>query len=115
LLAHHIMEEPERFKALFERISGDMSVFPTVIIDNSLVELGEAVALDMVRDAAAIIKNACPVAEVVVVLPDVMGDGEGTRQALQKDAENWINAITCDGFMIVLQGKDDEDFDKTLK
>ncbi|MEB3089950.1 hypothetical protein, partial [Parvimonas sp. M20] len=65
LLAHHIMEEPERFKALFERISGDMSVFPTVIIDNSLVELGEAVALDMVRDAAAIIKNACPVAEVV--------------------------------------------------
>ncbi|MEB3059391.1 hypothetical protein VJI94_08160, partial [Parvimonas sp. D9] len=49
------------------------------------------------------------------MLPDVMGDGEGTRQALQKDAENWINAITCDGFMIVLQGKDDEDFDKTLK
>lgn len=83
----------------------------TIIMDNSIVELGGAVDDDMIREASQIITsisddclNSC---QVIPVLPDVMGDGKGTI-ALSDDAyERWVteNQMPCkQGVMLVTQG-----------
>ena len=117
LLAHHTVEEREEFTSLFEHIhrsgafeDGEL----TIIMDNSIVELGDAVDAAMVADAVDIIQSACPSARVYPVLPDVMGKGEETRNAIAETYEDWVSLIGGHGFMVVTQGESFEDFKATL-
>lgn len=119
LLAHHTLEEGAKFRTLFQEVqkvvaAGDLEA-PIVIMDNSIVELGNSVSFESVRDACRIIKEACPAATVIAVLPDVMGDGEATRDAVFEAYQQWTTDITCaDEFMAVCQGKDWEDYEASL-
>jgi len=52
LLAHHTVEHKTRFTALFKAIAEADHVC-TIIMDNSIVELGDAVGPEMVAEAVA--------------------------------------------------------------
>lgn len=119
LLAHHTVaaESRGRFADLFSKISrenrfGDGEL--TIIMDNSIVELGDAVDAAMVADAVDIIEFNCPQARVYPVLPDVMGKGEETRNAIAAAYEEWVELIGGHGFMVVAQGETFADFQATL-
>jgi hypothetical protein len=115
LLAHHTVDKHDRFRALFELVQEDGNLFPFVIMDNSLIELGNSVDFDMVRTAVNIIKDACPCATVVPVLPDVYGDGAATRAVIEADYPRWVHEMPGDAFMAVCQGNSHSDFTETLK
>jgi hypothetical protein len=108
LLAHHTVDKHDRFRALFELVQEDGNLFPFVIMDNSLIELGNSVDFDMVRTAVNIIKDACPCATVVPVLPDVYG------AVIEADYPRWVHEMPGDAFMAVVQGKDRGDYMTTL-
>ena len=116
LLAHHTIEEEARFRTLFSRIEAD-KLLPsaTIIMDNSIVELGDAVSAEMVKQAYDIIKDSAPSLEVIPVLPDVMGDGNATRRIIDENYAHWQEAIDpAEGFMAVAQGKDQDDFEASV-
>jgi hypothetical protein len=117
LLAHHTVEEEAAFRELFERIEADKHFGDgelTIIMDNSIVELGDAVDAAMVAHAVAIIEESCPRARVYPVLPDVMGKGDATRNIVAENYEDWVSLIGGSGFMVVCQGETFEDFKATL-
>lgn len=84
----------------------------TVIMDNSVIELGNAVDL-------GVIKNACEQVETTtIVLPDVLLDGKATVESCSAALETWPNVFRDlfgntkydapwqrRGFMYVPQGK----------
>lgn len=121
LLAHHTVEDnnPSRFRNLFNTYDGIRSyeVSPTIIMDNSVVELGGAVDSDMIRDAVAAVGGfEHGPRQVVAVLPDVMGDGKRTivesHEAYVKwTSEKWLRgAAKRPAFMLVTQGNSWKDF-----
>lgn len=117
LLAHHTIEAEAEFRALFKQINdeghfGDGEL--TIIMDNSIVELGDAVDAATVAHATAIIQESCPIARVYPVLPDVMGDGSATRTAIADSYDQWADIIGGHGFMAVCQGETLEDYVETL-
>lgn len=114
LLAHHVLEKKDEFAKLFQRIHVDGHIKPTIIMDNSIVELGSAAGSDTVEAACKIVRDNLPDAQLIAVLPDVMGDGRATRQALADSIDEWEADVECDSFMVVLQGKNDADFDAML-
>lgn len=80
-----------------------------VILDNSVIELGNAVVLDWIKRAAEIVQPN------VVVLPDVMLKAEATANMLVNSIDQWTEAlapiIQCDwSFMFVPQGTNIRDF-----
>lgn len=117
LLAHHTIEKEAEFRALFKRIDeekhfGDGEL--TIIMDNSIVELGDAVDAATVAHAVSIIEDSCECARVYPVLPDVMGDGAATREAIASSYDDWTRIVGGHGFMAVCQGDSLEDFRETL-
>jgi len=85
LLAHHVLEYPDRFKALFADLSGC-----TIIMDNSIVELGDSQNEDKVLEACTHIDpTGNSLNWVIPVLTDVMGDGAATREAASKSYDFW--------------------------
>lgn len=114
LLAHHTKEHLQRFYDLFRKIYLDDIIRPTVIMDNSVVELGGAVDFNMIMAATECIIDANENATVMPVLPDVMGDGEATRIAMGAVYPEWSLKMPGNGFMAVCQGKDLDDFKKTV-
>lgn len=118
LLAHHTIEKEEEFRALFKRIDqekhfGDGEL--TIIMDNSIVELGDAVSAATVAHAVSIIEDSCECARIYPVLPDVMGDGEATRIAIRDSYDQWTRIVGGHGFMAVCQGETLDDFRETLE
>lgn len=114
LLAHHTVEHKARFTDLFKRI-GDTHFTGRIIMDNSIVELGDAVSLDMVAEAVNIIKDNAPELTVNPVLPDVMGNGIKTREAVDEAYGAWEEGMPGDGFMVVVQGVDIDDYVESLQ
>lgn len=114
LLAHHTMERAEEFTSLINDYhSGRYGAYnpATIIMDNSIVELGGAVEDDLIRKAVETIKTGSSDATVIPVLPDVMGDGLQTRLASAEAYERWIDdQMPGDGFMLVTQGPTFVDF-----
>lgn len=108
LLAHHTVEHAARFRDLFKRLE-DAGWTGTIIMDNSIVELGDAVSADMVAEAVHICDQGDGVA-IYPVLPDVMGDGEATRDLVAKEYDNWVETLDGYPWMVVLQGKDFDDY-----
>lgn len=114
LLTHHVLEEPDRFVALFK----DMPLC-TIIMDNSVVELGDAVSDEKVHEACEIIrcaKPAHPAYEYHWVYPvciDVMADGPATQEASAKSWGWWQENAPSYHPMIVLQGNSWQTFTQT--
>jgi hypothetical protein len=111
LLAHHVLEHPDRFKALFADLRGC-----TIIMDNSLVELGASENEQKVLDACKAIQDSALTPNFIIpVLTDVMGDGAATREASTKSYQWWAeNAGQRYPLMVATQGKDWGDFCKTV-
>jgi hypothetical protein len=115
LLAHHTVEKEESFRRLwrtYERKTGMNRVGATIIMDNSLVELGGAVDDQMVRTAVSAVKfEVGNRSHVIPVLPDVMGDGVATMEASSDGYDRWKDSeMPGDGYMLVAQGKDMQEF-----
>lgn len=114
LLAHHTMERPETFHLLCQRIVADGIIAPTIIMDNSIVELGTAQSFEMVAAATDVMVNGLEgVGLVIPVLPDVMGDGRETQRLVDSEYDKWSSGMGGNGFMAVVQGKDMDEFAAT--
>src|SRR5690242_2299971 len=78
LLAHDVADKAQEYKNWFGRHRN-----MTVIMDNSVIELGNAVDLKT-------IKKACDAVDITtIVLPDVLLDGRATVESCTKALETW--------------------------
>ena len=107
LLAHDIIARPNSYHAVFSQLERPY----TIILDNSVVELGNAMV-----DPHAIGEAARIVGANVIVLPDVYKDSEGTIASCLDAYKAWpeiINKYLEPGswsFMMVPQGRTRAEF-----
>lgn len=100
LLAHHVLEHPDRFRELFANEKGC-----TIIMDNSIVELGASQNEAAVLEACKIIQPETRGFNYVIpVLTDVMGNGEKTRVQGAASYSWWMDNAPEYNLMVVLQG-----------
>lgn len=113
LLAHHVLEFPDRFTRLFEGHPQS-----TIIMDNSIVELGASEGPAKVLEAANTVRFARALNGqnhwVIPVLTDVMRDGEATREQATESYRWWQANAPSYPLMVVAQGNSWEDFCKTV-
>lgn len=102
LLAHDVAEHTRDYANYF----GKFRNF-TIIMDNSVIELGGAVDL-------SVVKKACLSVDcTTIVLPDILLDGKATVESCSAALETWPDAFRdiigtdrrTKGFMYVPQGK----------
>lgn len=110
LLTHHVLEHPERFRALFDNTENEAIPQCTIIMDNSVVELGDAVSDAKVLEACKVIPDKHWVYPVCI---DVMADGPATREASTESFHWWRENAPSYSPMIVLQGNSWEEFVKS--
>jgi hypothetical protein len=106
LLAHDVAANQDEYAKLYN--------FPNsnIIMDNSVVELKNAVDLDMILTACKAVKS------VTIALPDVMSDGVATAERSIAAYETWLPAFEqlygVDnndwGFMYIPQGRTIEEW-----
>jgi hypothetical protein len=100
LLAHDVAEKSSQYAAVFEelRASGED---PFIIMDNSVIELGRPVSLEVMEEACNAVKPSC------VVLPDVVTDKNETLKLMRVTMQSWMHShVLADiPFMAVPQGK----------
>lgn len=101
LLAHDVAEHAKEYRQFFG-LHRNM----TVIMDNSVIELGGAVDLKVVKAACTAVDST------TVVLPDVLLDSKATVESCKAALESWPTAFAelfghrqDRGFMIVPQGR----------
>ncbi len=101
LLAHDVLENQYRYAQLIGkvRLEYDGDVF--IIMDNSLVELGEALSASAVIEAAGVVKANC------IMTPDALGGYEETRILVEAQTDQLYDS----GFplMKVPQGADHDE------
>src|SRR6185369_2910928 len=99
LLAHDVVAKPGQYQDLF-RYRTWLKENELVILDNSVVELNDAVDAGMIAEAAAIVRPTC------VVLPDIMLDGEATAKSCLKALDEWGAVLPPDTkYCYIPQGK----------
>jgi hypothetical protein len=109
LLAHDIVAN-ELNRATYHNVFAQRPWEGTVILDNSIIELGSAVDLDVISTAA----EACRAN--VIVLPDVLEDADATVKSITEAFDEWrtkfdeVLGSRSYRFMIVPQGKTIEEF-----
>jgi hypothetical protein len=113
LLAHHTAEKYGRFIDLSARIAMDGEIHPLIIMDNSVVECGGYVNEDMMKDACSPFFEEGH--QIIAVLPDVMGNGGRTREAVAESYRRWELNVPCCGFMAVCQGESMQDYEISLR
>ena len=99
LLAHDVIEHTEAYRNLVSHARALGPLF--IIMDNSVVELGQAVHPHDLLAAAEVVEADC------IVLPDVIGDFHATRDLIIRDL-HWY-AESKFPFMKVPQGQSHED------
>lgn len=103
LLAHDVAAQGDKYVEVYTRRYFDNAhVSPTIIMDNSVIELGHPVEKSMMKDALDIIRSAA------VVLPDELLDSKGTLDKTKRALDNWgdlLNSHTK--AMVVAQGHDE--------
>jgi hypothetical protein len=104
LLAHDVVGNAQEYSELFKRKEWDNT---TIIMDNSLVELGKAVDTDMVEEAVEL------TGADIAVLPDVMGSGEETVHATLEVYMLWRRIFSGRQLMAMLHGRDIVDWFNT--
>lgn len=105
LLAHDIVkkENQDIYYDIFHNRKWDDSEL--VILDNSVIETGNAVDLDMIAEATSIVQPTC------VVLPDVLLDYENTVDNCLKALVDWPKKLGDQAkYMYVPQGKNLREF-----
>lgn len=105
-LAHHTAEYADRFTNLWTKyFNSPIYTQPTVIMDNSIVELGGAVDDQMIRTAVEAVRQGLWRASIIPVLPDVMGSGVDTLDLSEEAYARWVSSnMPGNGFMLVTQG-----------
>lgn len=102
VLAHDIVK-PDRqvqYAKIFQQPR-----FELVILDNSVVETGNAVDVGMMKEATAIVNPTC------VVLPDIQHEAVATVNASMNAMEDWPTIFPYDTqFMFLPQGKTFQEF-----
>ncbi len=88
LLAHDILNNKSTYYDLFHDRK-DM----VKILDNSVIELGTSVDVQKIKQAAHIIKAD------VIILPDVLLDGQATANNCAKALDVWTKEITTPEYM----------------
>jgi len=94
LLAHDVVADP-LYEEIFRRDWFDQT---TIIMDNSLVELGHAADIDMVEKAAKM------VGANIVVPPDVMGDGIASTRVTMEAWPTWQKRFKGAALMPLIHG-----------
>lgn len=101
LLAHDIVAKPDLYREIFDTRRFRPVDF-TIILDNSVIELGGSVKLDVIVEAASIVRPTC------TVLPDALYDPHLTIAQCLKAVDKWTDAFLNAGlppsFMFVPQG-----------
>jgi hypothetical protein len=98
LLAHDVAHQPEEYSKVFNRLEK-----ATLILDNSVIEMGIAAAPDIVRKAQKALCGGSN--EVVTVLPDFLGDGASTAEASIAAGHEWPHKDIPGPYMVVPQGQ----------
>jgi hypothetical protein len=104
LLAHDVANHDQEYRRYFGSFKN------TVIMDNSVIELGNAVDLKVIKKALRAVDSA------TVVLPDVLLDGAATVASCKAALDVWADDLVDvgfgsasdyqrRGFMLVPQGK----------
>lgn len=104
VLAHDILRTPEEYRHWRSQLILD----PTVILDNSITELGSAVDVSVIEEAAEICEAT------VIVLPDVYNNMQATIDSCTAAHYNWPHdKLLRSGnrkYMFVPQGNTLEEF-----
>src|SRR5260370_27543889 len=100
LLAHDVVKWPNEYKGIFAHAD---PAYDMIIMDNSVIELGGAVDLPMIREACRIVPPS------FVVLPDVLLDGQATVAACSEALFSWDLGYKFP-YMYVPQGKTIQEF-----
>lgn len=82
ILAHDIVRTPEEYDEYFGR-----PIFNTIILDNSVAELGASVDVKVIHEAAKVSHAN------VVVLPDVYYEGKATVDACREALDAWPSPL----------------------
>jgi len=93
LLAHDVVAQKDLYKEVFDCLDPP----PFIIMDNSVIELGEPVSDEVMGEAVSI------VAPDLIVLPDAIADTERTFEMSSKAALAWAY-LGWTKFMVVPQG-----------
>jgi hypothetical protein len=99
LLAHDVVEQKELYKEVFD----DLDEKPFIIMDNSVVELGEPVSNEIMEEAVKTVHTD------LIVLPDAIADPERTLEMSTKAALNWVS-FGVNACMAVPQGTTSTEF-----
>lgn len=100
LLAHDVLANKERYSKFFKGKNY------TVIMDNSVIELGNAVSASVLLEAAEAVDATC------IAIPDVLEDGQATCQRAAAFLNEWrgLQKAKNFGLMFIPQGKNLSDF-----
>ncbi len=94
LLAHDVVAQKELYREIFNDVSQSMYI----IMDNSVIELGEPAAPEVIEEAHSIVPTT------VTVLPDYIGECKRTIESCTMTAMKWSQR-GLGPFMAVPQGK----------
>ena len=86
-LAHEVVKDAQAYRDLHTRVLASNPTGIHTILDNSVIELGGAVDLEMVSEALDATQAR------VVVLPDVLEQGEATAEAVATHGAHWFNEL----------------------
>jgi queuine/archaeosine tRNA-ribosyltransferase len=105
ILAHDVIKHPTEYNSVYDQHNF------TVILDNSVVELGSAVDVKIIHDAA-VTTNAN-----IIALPDVYKDGPATTRSIYNALPKWRATFedhfaqrARSGWMIIPHGATLKDF-----
>lgn len=97
ILAHDVLNNPDEFRLW-------STTGATIILDNSVTELGTAVNTEVIREAANISRAT------VIILPDVYNDKLSTMINCKKALDEWPAALLNREVMFVPQGNTMQEF-----
>lgn len=108
LLAHDVLANQKRYEQFFKYRNA------TIIMDNSVIELGNACTAQNLIEAAETIGAGN---DVCVAIPDVLQDGVATLERAQRFLDEWHSFANAHKFgkMYIPQGKDITDFSISME
>lgn len=109
VLSHDVLANAGGFQKLFGHSN---YAYATIIVDNSVIELGTPLDADSIRRAGEVFKDAAKQSEVVIVLPDVLLDCDATIRVTSEALNVWAQYSDKFKFMFVPQGKTELEFAK---
>lgn len=112
LLAHDVLENAAAYRKFFvDDWNTDLLGEPTIIMDNSVIELGTSC------DAKHLIRACEVVNATVVAMPDALENGAGTLARTEKFIEEWIGFEGNSKYqtMYIPQGANVSDFCKSFE